>query len=174
MGVEIERKFLVRGEGWRAAARSVTELRQGYLANTGACSVRLRVSGQQAWLSVKAMTPGPERAEYEYALPVADAREMLATLAEGALVWKRRHEVPVGAHRFEVDEFLGDNQGLVVAEIELAAADEAFQRPDWLGAEVTDDVRFYNFRLASEPFSGWSADRRRAAGSGERPAGGSP
>ena len=170
MGIEIERKFLVRGDAWRGAARSVTEMKQGYLANTGACSVRLRVAGERAWLSVKAMSPGPARAEYEYALPAADAREMLATLAQGPLVWKRRHAVPVGAHRFEVDEFLGENQGLVVAEIELSAADESFPHPPWLGAEVTEDVRFYNFRLASEPFGSWSAERRRACGRGERPA----
>lgn len=169
MGIEIERKFLVRDERWRGAARSVTEMKQGYLANTGACSVRLRVAGERAWFSVKSMQPGPARAEFEYALPVADALEMLATLVDGPLVCKRRHDVPVGAHRFEVDEFQGENEGLVVAEIELADAGESFPRPDWLGAEVTMDPRFRNFRLASDPFRGWSAERRRAAARGESP-----
>lgn len=167
MGIEIERKFLVRNDRWRSAARRATELRQGYLANTDACSVRLRVAGERAWLSVKAMQPGPARAEFEYELPVADAEEMLATLAGGSQVRKRRHEVPVGAHCFEVDEFLGENQGLVVAEIELDAVDEAFPRPDWLGAEVTMDTRFHNFRLACEPFRSWSEPRRRATARGE-------
>lgn len=173
MGIEIERKFLVRDDRWRAEARSVTEMRQGYLANTDACSVRLRIAGERAWLSVKAMQPGPARAEFEYELPVADASAMLATLAGGARVSKRRHEVPVGAHCFEVDEFLGENQGLVVAEIELDAPDEDFPRPDWLGAEVTMDARYYNFRLAAEPFLGWSEASRRAAARGENlPVGG--
>ena len=167
MGIEIERKFLVRDDRWRAAARSATDMKQGYLANTGACSVRIRVAGDRAWLSVKAMRPGPARAEFEYELPIADAEEMLATLAGGPLVSKRRHEVPAGGHCFEVDEFLGENQGLVVAEIELAAADEEFPRPAWLGAEVTMDARYYNFRLADAPFRGGSEARRSAARRGE-------
>lgn len=167
MSVEIERKFLVRDESWRAGVSDSTDLQQGYLANTGSCSVRLRLAGGRAWLSVKAMDPGPARLEFEYEVPPADATEMLAALADGPLIEKRRHLVPLGSQCFEVDEFLGDNDGLVVAEIELAAAGQDFPRPAWLGDEVTMDPRFYNFRLAREPFRNWPDAHRRAVGRGE-------
>ncbi len=164
MAVEIERKFLVHGDGWRAQATSSERLRQGYLANTARASVRVRLAGPQAFLSVKSMTPGRSRLEFEYAVPVEDAAQLLDGLCEGPQVDKVRHLVPVGAHQWEVDEFLGDNAGLVVAEIELDAPDEAFVRPDWLGAEVTDAARYYNFNLAARPFSRWSAEEREGGG----------
>lgn len=174
MSLEIERKFLVRDGSWRDAAIGRQHLRQGYLANTAACSVRVRVGAGQGWISVKAMQPGRARDEYEYAIPESDAAGMLAAFAGDPLIDKIRHRVPAGDHVFEVDEFQGANQGLVIAEIELDAVDEEFPRPRWLGDEVTDDGRYYNFRLASEPFGSWPEDLRQAAGRGrDRPGGAS-
>lgn len=163
MGVEIERKFLVADDAWRAAATSREVLRQGYLANTAKASVRVRRAGDRGWLSAKSMTRGLVRQEYEYEIPLADAERMLDTLCDGPLVEKVRHLVPVGAHVWEIDEFLGDNAGLIVAELELDAPDEAFERPAWLGVEVTQEERYYNFRLAERPFRQWTAAERSAA-----------
>jgi adenylate cyclase len=159
MAIEIERKFLVSGDGWRPMARRRELLRQGYLANTERCSVRVRLADGQGWLSVKAMTPGVARAEYEVAVPAADAAAMLDTLCQGPLIEKWRHHVIYENREWEIDEFLGENSGLVIAELELEAADAAFARPRWVGAEVTDDVRYYNFRLAAEPFRRWPENR---------------
>jgi 23S rRNA (uracil1939-C5)-methyltransferase len=134
-------------------------LRQGYLANTERCSVRVRLAGGQGWLSVKAMTPGVARAEYAAPVAAADAAAMLDGLCQGPLIEKWRHHVIYENREWEIDEFLGENSGLVIAELELEAADAAFARPPWVGAEVTDDVRFYNFRLATEPFGRWPENR---------------
>ena len=166
MGVEIERKFLVCGDVWRRDARPGVGIVQGYLANTTRSSVRVRMAGDAASLSVKGMTPGLRRDEFEYAIPAQDARCMLETLCEGPLLEKRRYVVAAGPRCFEVDEFGGANAGLVVAELELAAPDEPFVRPAWLGEEVTDHVRYYNFRLVTEPFAGWPAADREAARAG--------
>jgi adenylate cyclase len=166
VGIEIERKFLVKHDGWRAAALSRVEILQGYLANTAKSSIRLRIAGDAATLSVKGMTPGLSRDEFEYAIPAADARRMLATLCEGPLLGKVRYLVACGPHRYEVDDFEGPNAGLVVAELELASPDEAFDRPDWLGEEVTGHVRYYNFRLAAAPFGHWPDEDRQAARAG--------
>ncbi len=162
MGIEIERKFLVTNDGWRDAAHAVVPMAQGYLNDLGAvqsgaqkASVRVRVQGELAYLNIKSRELGHTRQEYEYPVPVADARALLE-LCVGGLVDKRRHLVRVGAHLWEVDEFLGENAGLVVAEIELASADEAFVRPDWIGAEVTDQSRYYNLALAAHPYARWS------------------
>ncbi|MCE7032426.1 CYTH domain-containing protein [Lysobacter sp. GX 14042] len=167
MAIEIERKFLVSGDGWRAAAHEVLPMAQGYLndassLDSGAmrASVRLRISGDRAWLNIKSHEAGRSRQEFEYPVPVADARALLG-LCVGGTVDKRRHLVRHGGHLWEVDEFLGDNAGLVVAEIELDSPDEDFERPDWLGAEVTDDTRYYNLALASEPYGRWATDPRR-------------
>jgi adenylate cyclase len=163
MGVEIERKFLVADDTWRAAASACEVLRQGYLANTSKSSVRIRRAGDTAWLSVKSMTRGLVRQEYEYPVPLEDAERMLDELCDGPLLEKVRHLVTVGGHVWEIDEFRGDNAGLVVAELELDAPDEAFERPAWLGAEVTHEERYYNFRLVSHPYRLWSAAERGAA-----------
>jgi adenylate cyclase len=168
MSLEIERKFLVRDAGWRRQARDVRRLRQGYLANTPGCSVRVRIAAGDAWLSVKAMQAGPARAEFEYPIPVADAASMLEAFAQGPLVEKLRHRVPVGRHCYELDEFEGENRGLVLAEIELGSVSEEFPRPDWLGDQVTEDLRFHNFRLAEQPFSGWPAAVRAGVAAGRR------
>jgi adenylate cyclase len=152
MGLEIERKFLVSSDAWRRAARGRELLRQGYLSNNSRCSVRVRTVETAAWISVKAMTPGIARAEYEYPIDPADAAAMLTDLCEPPLIEKWRYDVPHGGHAWEVDEFLGENASLVIAELELATVDEEFERPEWLGIEVTADRRFYNFSLASHPW----------------------
>lgn len=166
MALEIERKFLVAADAWRRAAVSSETILQGYLANTALSSVRVRVAGGRAWLSVKAMTCDVARQEYEYPVPTEDGRAMLAALCEGVPVEKRRHRVPCGAHCFEVDEFLGRNAGLIVAEIELDTPAQSFCRPAWLGEEVTQHLRYYNFRLATEPFDTWAEAAREAATAG--------
>src|SRR5579863_4526788 len=162
MAIEIERKFVVLGERWRPEVSSSTLLRQGYLANTARASVRVRLAGNEAWLSVKAMTPGAARAEYEVAIPVADGQDMLGSLCEGPLIEKWRHIVVYAGDRWEIDEFLGDNAGLVVAEIELESETQQFVRPDWLGAEVTHQERYYNFRLSQRPYRQWPDSQRDA------------
>ena len=168
MGVEIERKFLVRGDGWRSAAHAVVPMAQGYLndlatVDSGAMrtSVRVRIAGNQAFLNLKSRELGHTRQEFDYPIPVADARALLA-LCVGGVIDKRRHYVEVEGHTWEVDEFLGDNAGLVVAEIELGSADEAFARPSWLGVEATHAPRYYNLALAARPYSQWSEDERAA------------
>ncbi|MCW4454774.1 CYTH domain-containing protein [Flavobacterium sp. MXW15] len=166
MGIEIERKFLVVGDGWRGAAHEVVPMAQGYINDMGAmdrgeqkASVRVRIQGDAAFLNLKSRELGHTRQEFDYPIPVADARALLA-LCVGGLVDKRRHLVRHGGHVWEVDEFLGENAGLVVAEIELDSADEAFEKPDWAGAEVTDEARYYNLALASHPYSQWSPAER--------------
>jgi adenylate cyclase len=146
MGIEIERKFLVKGEGWCNAP--ATDICQGYLNRDKHRTVRVRIEGDRACLTVKGISTGATRAEYEYPIPVADARELLA-LCEPPLVEKRRHVVEYRGSRWEVDEFLGANAGLVLAEIELSDPDQPFARPDWLGEEVTDDPRYFNSSLSS-------------------------
>ena len=156
MGIEIERKFLVTGDGWRSAAHCVIPMRHGYLAPLGGrASVRVRIEGDIGKLNVKAATVGTSRAEYEYDIPAGEAEEMLASLCSG-LILKTRYYVTVGAHLWEVDAFEGDNAPLVVAEIELAHESEAFQPPEWLGREVTHEARYYNHALSVTPYSAWN------------------
>lgn len=160
MGIEIERKFLVTGDGWRREAKRSLEMRQGYLVGEGGkSSVRVRVEGAEARLNIKAAVIGAARAEYEYPMPVEDARKILETLCVGTLE-KVRHYVERDGLTWEVDEFLGANAGLLVAEIELDSADQKFSLPEWLGRELTDDRRYYNHYLATHPYSSWpDADR---------------
>ena len=167
MGIEIERKFLVVDGGWREEAHTGGPRAQGYLPDQASldegrqrASVRVRLEGDEARLNIKSRALGHTRQEFEYALPTEEARELLA-LCVGGLVEKRRHLVRHGGHLWEVDEFLGDNAGLVVAEIELGSADEAFEHPPWLGVEATDCPRYYNLALAARPYSLWS-DAERA------------
>ena len=158
MGVEIERKFLVDdGGSWRASADHGTSVRQGYLS-TGpgpGPAVRIRVRGDAAYLTIKGPTTGFTRAEYEYEIPVADATEMLDRWCE-RVIDKTRYLVAVGRHTWEIDEFHGADDGLVVAEVELSSEDEPFDMPDWARAEVTDDARYYNTNLVAHPFSTWT------------------
>ncbi|MBD9537784.1 CYTH domain-containing protein [Stenotrophomonas sp. STM01] len=161
MGIEIERKFLVTNDDWRAAAHAVIPMAQGYINDTAAmdsgaqkASVRVRIQGDAAYLNIKSRELGHTRQEFDYPIPVGDARDLLA-LCVGGLIDKRRHLVHHGGLLWEVDEFLGDNAGLVVAEVELQSADQAFDRPGWAGAEVTDELRYYNLALASHPYNRW-------------------
>jgi adenylate cyclase len=160
MAVEIERKFLLRSDEWRKHVAKRTLLRQGYLGAISRSSIRARIAGERAWLNLKSKRSGLSRLEYEYEIPLTDANEMFAELCEGPLIEKYRHELPRGEHLWEIDEFLGDNSGLIVAEIELSDENESFERPEWLGNEVTHEARFYNFNLASRPFKSWSIDER--------------
>ncbi len=177
MGVEIERKFLVVGDAWRAAVVRSTRLRQGYLCSQRGRTVRVRIAGARGFLTVKgpADAVGVSRSEWEYEIPVADALAMLDTLCERPQVEKVRHLVAAGSGEvgragtpappdgscgerglvWEVDEFLGANAPLVMAEIELPVADAAFARPAWLGAEVSADPRYRNSMLAERPYSTW-------------------
>jgi adenylate cyclase len=152
MGIEIERKFLVNGDGWRQP--HAVRICQGYLNRDKQRTVRVRVMGEVAYLTVKGLSRGATRAEFEYAIPVSDAEALLA-LCDGPLIDKLRHVVVHEGARFEVDEFFGDNAGLVVAEIELTSEDQAFARPAWLGDEVTHDARYFNSSLAERPFKQW-------------------
>jgi len=155
MGIEIERKFLVRGEGWRQQASTQTRFSQGYLSRDPARTVRVRIAGEQAFLTIKGATTGATRAEFEYALPMADAQQLLA-MSDGPVVEKIRHLCVFEGMTWEVDEFLGANAGLVVAEIELDSEAQAFAHPAWLGEEVTGDARYVNANLAVNPFTRWA------------------
>lgn len=155
MATEIERKFLVISDAWRAAAAPGIRFRQGYLSGTGKASVRVRVEGREANLNIKGATLGVRRREFEYAIPLDDANEMLDELCTGGIVEKTRFLVPVGGHTWEVDVFEGANAGLVLAEIELEHEDETFEKPAWAGAEVSDDPRYYNVYLAEHPYTTW-------------------
>jgi adenylate cyclase len=155
MSQEIERKFLVVGDSWRASVRSSTHIVQGYLASTDTATIRVRVKAEAAFLTLKGRSRGISRSEYEYAIPVADAEAMLAEMAQGPVIDKVRHLIDVEGHTWELDVFAGDNAGLVMAEIELTRPDEAFAMPDWAGPEVSDDQRYYNVNLARHPFREW-------------------
>jgi adenylate cyclase len=157
MGTEVEHKFLVADDSWRGAVTGSTEIIQGYLARAGQVTVRVRLTGTRAFLTVKGPTRGTSRAEFEYEVPADDAREMLAELADGPVIHKVRHLVPVGEHVWEVDVFAGENAPLVLAEVELGAPDEPFDVPGWAGADVSDDPRYFNANLALEPYSRWGS-----------------
>jgi len=154
MGEEIERKFLVSGEAWRQTAEG-TRYRQGFLSTEPERTVRVRVAGPRGSITVKGKNVGARRAEFEYEIPVADAERMLDTLCKRPLIEKVRYVLAVGAHTWEIDVFEGDNAGLVVAEIELRREDEAFERPEWVGDEVTDDPRYFNSNLVANPYRAW-------------------
>ena len=156
MAVEIEHKFLIHDERWRQYVERSSRMRQGYLTSDAHCSVRVRVAEGQGYLNIKSGTLGIQRSEYEYPIPLADAEEILDTLCEQPLLEKTRHYVRFGGHLWEIDEFAGDNAGLIVAEIELSRPDEPFARPEWLGADVSHDKRYYNSQLARHPYRTWS------------------
>ena len=151
---EIERKFLLRNADWRSHAGPGTRIRQGYLSDVPARTVRVRLIDDRAYLTVKGKMVGTTRLEFEYAIPVADA-EALLTLCPPPLVEKTRYEVRHGAHLWEIDVFEGANAGLVVAEVELTDEAEAVALPEWIGTEVSDDARYYNSNLIARPFASW-------------------
>lgn len=155
MGTEIEHKFLVVDDSWRRDVSRSTRVVQGYLSREGAATVRVRIKGVHGFLTIKGPTVGVSRSEYEYEIPVVDAEEMLAELAEGPVIEKVRHDVHVGNHTWEVDEFTGANAPLVLAEVELGTALEVFARPPWAGEDVSDDSRYFNSNLALHPYPDW-------------------
>lgn len=165
MGREIERKFLVCSDAWRGLAPGRL-YRQGYICSEPDRTVRVRLieapggSGGFAFLTIKGRPAGLCRAEFEYEIPFADGTYLLERMAERPLIEKYRYRIPVEGLVWEVDEFLGENAGLVVAELELAAEDQVFSRPVWLGAEVTDDRRYANSSLARHPFCRWGTGGR--------------
>ena len=168
MPIEIERKFLLASDDWRTAIERSEPIAQGYLVGaqalrdgTARASVRARLAGEQAWINIKAATAGIARAEFDYPIPATDARAMLASLCDGVLE-KVRHHVRVDGVLFEIDEFGGDNAGLIVAEVELPAVDAPFPRPAWLGREVSALVRYYNVNLIAHPYRQWSPAERAA------------
>lgn len=155
MGLEIEHKFLLKNDTWRNEVSHSVHYKQGYLCSTTQNSVRVRVSSDRAWINIKSATTGSHRQEFEYPIPIAEAHEMLETLCHKPLIEKYRHFLPRGPHTWEIDEFLGDNHGLIVAEIELNLIDERFDKPDWLAQEVTDNLRYYNNNLCKNPYKDW-------------------
>lgn len=154
MAKEIERKFLVLGDAWRALAKG-TVYRQGYLSTVKERTVRVRTIDEKAFLTIKGITVGATRAEYEYDIPTADATEMLDDLCEKPIIEKSRYKIPFEGFVWEVDEFAGVNAGLIVAEIELADEDQKFTKPDWIGEEVSGDPRYFNANLIANPYSNW-------------------
>lgn len=160
MPLEIERKFLLRSDAWRSEVGRARRMAQGYLVNTGGrTSIRVRVAGDDARLNIKAAVVGAARAEFDYPVPLTDAQEMLDTLSVGR-VEKTRHFIERDGLIWEIDEFHLENEGLVVAEVELTSVDQAIITPDWLGSEVTALSRYYNHQLALRPFSQWSQTER--------------
>lgn len=152
MADEIERKFLVRCNDWQAGARRAREIVQGYVAIDGLASVRVRIiDGARATLTIKSRAAEVRRREFEYEIPIADARGLLE-LRTGATIEKVRYELTAGVLTWEIDVFSGENQGLVIAEIELEHEDQPFERPPWLGDEITSDDRYYNASLAKRAF----------------------
>lgn len=156
MGIEIERKFLVSHTRWLPAPSQGKSIRQGYLSVDPGRTVRVRLVGDAGWITVKGPSNGAARAEYEYAIPAADAVHMLDTLALKPLVEKVRHLIEHDGNTWEVDVFAGANAGLVVAELELQDEHQAFTRPPWLGPEVTEDHRYSNSSLVQRPFQTWT------------------
>ena len=155
MAKEIERKFLVLNDQWHAQVRKQSYYRQGYLNDAKQCSIRVRVSDDQANLNIKSATLGIQRSEYEYSIPVDEANELLDKFSLGPIIEKTRFFVDIGKHTWEIDVFAGDNEGLVVAEIELHDEDEVFDKPNWIGEEVSDDPRYYNVCLVKHPYKDW-------------------
>lgn len=162
MAREIERKFLLKNQDWRQAVKKQTRFVQGYLnqieENSSKSSVRVRIEGEQANLNIKSLEIGLSRDEYEYTIPLKDAEKMLASLAVGPVIEKNRYLVDYQGVTWEIDEFFGDNAGLLVAEVELESETQALAIPDWAGTEVTHDVKYYNISLSKHPYKEWKFD----------------
>ena len=154
MGREIERKYLLKGTAWKEGATG-THYRQGYLSTVKERTVRVRTIDDRAFLTIKGITQGVSRLEFEYEIPVADANQMLDELCPRPLIEKARYKISFGGLVWEVDEFFGDNEGLVVAEVELDAEDQEISLPDWIGEEVSSDPRYFNSNLSVTPYTQW-------------------
>ncbi len=155
MGIEIEKKFLLKNDDWKKESDEGEQFRQGYMSGSNRSSIRIRVAGDRANINIKSATLGVTRKEYEYEIPVEDANEMLDSMCERPFIEKRRHFVQRGPHIWEIDVFEGDNEGLVVAEIELSDPDEPFDIPSWIGEEVSEDPKYYNVCLVNHPYKDW-------------------
>ncbi len=155
MPVEIERKYLLRNDDWRLNANHGTKFEQGYIIGSDKASVRVRTEGSKAFINIKSATLGVKRLEYEYAIPLDEAQELMTSLCEKPLVQKTRYIVIENGDEWEVDVFEGDNKGLVVAEIELQSEQQSIELPSWCGEEVSNDPKYYNVNLAKQPFSEW-------------------
>ncbi len=158
MADEIEHKFLIANNQWKNHIERSSEYKQGYLISDDKRSVRIRISSNKAWLNIKSATIGTFRKEFEYEIPLEEGTEILETLCEKPLVEKTRHFVTYKQHLWEIDVFTGDNADLIVAEVELQKIDEQFEKPEWLGKEVTDDLRYYNNSLSKNPYKNWKGD----------------
>ena len=156
MGVEIERKFLLTGDAWRTLGEPQL-LRQGYLSSDPDRTVRVRIEGEKGSMTIKGRSTGATRGEWEYPIPLTDAAELLERLCQQPIIEKYRRRIAYAGNIWEVDEFLGANAGLVVAEIELSSEDQHFDRPDWIGAEVTHERRYFNSSLIALPYCAWTA-----------------
>ena len=154
MGKEIERKCLVKGDAWRSLGKG-TSYRQGYLNSVKERTVRIRTINDKAFLTIKGLTVGATRSEYEYEIPLADCNAMLDTLAEKPIIEKKRYKVPFAGLTWEIDEFFGENAGLIVAEVELASEGQAIDKPEWVGEEVSADPRYFNSNLIKHPYTRW-------------------
>jgi len=154
MGKEIERKYLVKGDSWRTGAKG-KHYRQGYLSTVKERTVRVRTAGDKGYITVKGITKGASRSEFEYEIPSADANEMLDNLCERPLIEKTRYRIPQGGITWEVDEFAGENKGLIVAEVELKDENQKVGLPGWIGEEVTKDPRYFNANLVAKPYTKW-------------------
>ena len=159
MGIEIERKFLLKNDDWKAHVTETHVIKQGYLQigldKSQKSSVRIRISNKQANINVKSVELTAIRQEFEYDIPLHDAEQMLRTLCNDVVIEKTRYYVPYESHLWEIDVFEGPNAGLKMAEIELGSLDEHFEKPDWLGPEVSHDERYYNIYLLKTPFQQW-------------------
>lgn len=154
MATEIERKFLTKNNSWKASAKG-SVYRQGYLCTQP--TVRVRIAGDKGFLTIKGPTQGISKSEYEYSIPLADAAEMLDSLCQRPLIEKVRYILEYAGHTWEIDEFMGENAGLIVAEVELESSDSALELPDWVGEEVSHDARYYNANLVRFPYSRWKS-----------------
>jgi adenylate cyclase len=155
MATEIEHKFLLANNDWRKNIQKSIKYKQGYLNSQPTSSIRVRITDSQAWLNIKSATIGTQRLEFEYEIPISDAEEIINILCSKPLIEKTRHFVPHEDNIWEIDEFECDNQGLIIAEIELTEAGKAFTKPQWVGAEVTDQLRYYNNNLVANPYNKW-------------------
>ena len=157
---EIERKYLVNSDQWRGLAERSFDICQAYLANTTKSSIRVRLSDDRASINIKSTHSLMERVEYDYEIPYFEGQNLVRTLCEGEPLYKTRHIVRYKSHLWEIDEFSGRNAGLIIAEIELGKASEIFEKPSWVGAEVTDFKRFYNHQLVIRPYLSWLPKER--------------
>ena len=155
MATEIERKFLILNQDWQEYTKSELHIVQGYLATNEFSSTRIRIQNDEANINIKSATLGVTRTEFEYSIPVDDARLMLDNLCIKPVIEKTRFTVKHMDHTWEIDVFSGDNEGLIVAEIELSSADEDFEKPSWIGEEVSNDTRYYNSCLINHPYKDW-------------------